>query len=76
MADKYPQNFKYINTLTREKEPHGHSTGRVCAALLKEADFPAPAPEVFFHWCGPGEFGATCKTVLLEMGYEEGVHFV
>ena len=77
LAQKYPANFKFFNTLTREENPaKGLYKGRISSKLLKDCEFPEPSPEVFFHTCGPGEFGNTCKAVLLEMGYVEGVNFV
>ena len=76
LSSTYPSNFQFINTLTRdEKEYDGIKKGRISAQLLKECGFPEPSPEVFFHWCGPGEFGTTCKNVVSEMGFQEGVHF-
>lgn len=77
LAAKDSTNFKFANTVTRVENPqNGLLKGRISAKHLKDLDFPAPAPEVFFMWCGPGEFGNHCRDLLLEMGYEKGTHFI
>ena len=77
LGKTYPNNFKFFNTLTREETHYdGMSKGRITAKYLKECGFPEPSAEVFCHWCGPGDFGTTCKNAVMELGYVEGVNFV
>lgn len=75
-------NFHVHYTLTRVTKDkdwgkaENETAGRVDWSMLKGANFPEPADDVFYIACGTPDFNKAVGSILKEAGFTQGTHYM